>query len=220
LLSHRATFGSPGQMSELAVKVCRKLNWSARVGADEIEFKVGGADMSFEGGPVRGARCWCLRPARCICIGDAAAQTFAAEAAIGGDHQTLGRDLFERPVDQPGDVLGRLDDGVAVIDDADADLLIGPVLGEERQIAVVAAGAFESDHVSVELQQMRQSALVACDLPINPLLMGGAPAVVHPDLGVETGKLAVDGFELEFEIGIGAVGPGGPAMLPRLLARD
>ena len=69
---------------------------------------------------------------------DAPRQPLAAKAAIGGDHQPLGRDVFERLADQRGDMLCRLDGGDAVIDDADADLLIGLVLGEERQVPAVA----------------------------------------------------------------------------------
>ena len=45
-----------------------------------------------------------------------------------------------------------LDDGVAMIDDADADLLVGLVLPEERQVLAVIAGAFERDDVGIELQ--------------------------------------------------------------------
>jgi len=48
-------------------------------------------------------------------------------------------------------VLGRLDDGVAVIDDADDDILIRLVLHEHRQVFAIVAGAFESDDVGVEL---------------------------------------------------------------------
>ena len=87
-------------------------------------------------------------------IGDAARQALAAKAAIGGDDQPLGRDVFERLADQPGDMLGRLDDRIAVVDDADADLLVGLVLGEERQVLAVIAGAFEGDDVGVELQEI------------------------------------------------------------------
>src|SRR5205823_648098 len=78
-------------------------------------------------------------------IGDAAAEALASEAAIGGDDELLGWDVFERLADQAGDMLGRLDDGVAVVDDADADLLVGLVFAEERQVLAVARGAFEGD---------------------------------------------------------------------------
>ena len=85
-------------------------------------------------------------------IGDAAGEALAAKAAIGGDHQPLGRDIFERFSDQPGDVLGRLDGGDAMVDNADPDLLVGLVSGEERQVPAVARGAFEGDDVGIELQ--------------------------------------------------------------------
>ena len=119
-----------------------------------------------------------------------------------------------------GDVLGRLDDGVAVVDDADADLLVGLVFGEERQVLAVIAGAFEGDDVAIELQQIGQGALVARHLPIDPLLIGIAPAGVHPDLGIDAGELAVERLGLEFELGLGAVGPGRQAMMARLLDLD
>ena len=67
---------------------------------------------------------------------------------------------------------------------------------------------------------MRQGALVARHLPIDTLLVGIAPAGVHPDLGVDAGELAVEGFGLEFELGVGAVGPGRQAMMARLLDLD
>ena len=41
-------------------------------------------------------------------IGDAAAQPLAAEAAIGGNDQPLGRNVFEGLSDQLSDMLGRL----------------------------------------------------------------------------------------------------------------
>ncbi len=56
-------------------------------------------------------------------------------------------------------------------------------------IAVIA-GAFEGDDVGVELQQVRQGALVARHFPIDPLLVGVAPAGVHPNLGIDPSELA------------------------------
>src|SRR5215471_6616106 len=72
-------------------------------------------------------------------------------------------------------MFGRLDDGVAVVDDADADLYVSLVFGEERQVFAVIAGAFEGDDVGIELQQIRQCTRVARHLPIDPLLIGIAP---------------------------------------------
>jgi hypothetical protein len=48
-------------------------------------------------------------------------------------------------------MLGRFDDRVAMIDDADADLFVGLEFGEERQVLAVIAGAFESDDIGVQL---------------------------------------------------------------------
>src|ERR1700758_2085648 len=62
--------------------------------------------------------------------------------------------------------------------------------------------------VGIELQQVRQGALVARYFPVDPLLIGIAPASMHPDLGIDAGELVVERLGLEFELGIGAVGPG------------
>jgi len=94
-----------------------------------------------------------------------------------------------------------------VTDHTDADLLVGPVLAEEREVAPVRAGAFEGDHVAVELEQMRQRALVARHLPVHALLVRIAPAGVHPDLGVDARELAVERQRQELEIGVGTVRP-------------
>jgi len=85
-------------------------------------------------------------------VSDSTAQTLASKPTIGGDHQLLLRDVFERLSDQRGDMLGRLDGGDAVVDDADADLFVGLVFGEERQVTALARGAFEGDDVAIELQ--------------------------------------------------------------------
>jgi hypothetical protein len=87
----------------------------------------------------------------CRAEGQAIGRPFAAKAAIGGDDEPLRRDIFERLPDQPGDMLGRFDDRVAMIDDADADLFVGLEFGEERQVLAVIAGAFESDDIGVQL---------------------------------------------------------------------
>src|SRR5579872_4275534 len=50
------------------------------------------------------------------------------------------------------------------------------------------------------LQQMRQRPLIARHLPIDALLVGVAPAGMHPHLGVDPDKLAVERLGLEFEV--------------------
>src|SRR5271170_726364 len=73
--------------------------------------------------------------------------------------------------------------------------------------SAVARGAFEGDDVGLELQQMGQGALVARHFPIDALLIGIAPAGMHPDLGVDAGELPVERLGLKLELGIAAVGP-------------
>ena len=85
-------------------------------------------------------------------IGDTAGEALAAKAAIGGDHQLLLRDVFERLPDQRGDMLGRLDGGDTVVDDTDADLLVGLEFAKERQIFAVIARALKGDDVAIQLQ--------------------------------------------------------------------
>ena len=43
---------------------------------------------------------------------------------------------------------------------------------------------------------------------------------MHPDLGIDPGELAVEGLGLEFEVGLGAVGPRRQPVVPRLLDLD
>ena len=52
----------------------------------------------------------------------------------------------------PATMLGQLDGGDAMVDDADADLFVGLVLGEEKQVPAIARRAFESDDVGIELK--------------------------------------------------------------------
>ena len=71
-------------------------------------------------------------------IGDAAGETLTAKAAIGGDYQPLGRNVFERFSDQCRDMLGRLDGGDTMVDHTDTDLLVGLVFGKKRQVTAIA----------------------------------------------------------------------------------
>src|ERR1700686_2641270 len=65
---------------------------------------------------------------------DTPGQPLAAEAAIGRDDELLLRDIFQRLADQRRDVVGRFDHRVAMVDDADADLLVGPDVLEQMQV--------------------------------------------------------------------------------------
>jgi hypothetical protein len=51
------------------------------------------------------------------------------------------------------DVLGGLDHGVAMIDHADADLLVSLDVLEQMQILAVRAGALDRQDIAVELEQ-------------------------------------------------------------------
>src|ERR1700736_6249012 len=132
-------------------------------------------------------------------------QALAAKAAIGTDHELLLRDIFQRLADQRRDVLRRLDHGVAVVDHADADLLVGLDVFEQMQILPIRARAFDRQYIAVELQQMRQRALVTRHFPMDALLIGIAPAGMNPNLGVDADELTIELLGEKLEIGIAAV---------------
>src|SRR5260370_1300804 len=90
----------------------------------KVELRVGGADVGFGEAELAADDVGAFDEGHAFVIGDAAAEALAAKAAIGGDDEAFWRDVFERLADQAGDMLGRLDDGVAVVDDTDADLLV------------------------------------------------------------------------------------------------
>src|SRR5215470_13675364 len=155
-----------------------------------------------------------------LVVRDPPAQPLAPEAAVGGDDQALGRNVLEGLPDETGDVLGRLHHRVAVADHADAYLLVGAVLREERQVHPIGARALEGDDVGVELKQVREGALVARRLPVHALLVGIPPARVRPDLGVDPSQLPVERLGEELEVGVGAVGPRGAPVVRWLLDLD
>src|SRR5688500_16962959 len=102
--------------------------------AREPELGVAGPDAGLGQAQLAPDDVGALHERDALVVGDPPAQTLAAESAVGGDDQPLGRDVLERLADEPGDVFGRLDDRVAVADHPDADLLVGLVPGEERQV--------------------------------------------------------------------------------------
>src|SRR5688572_20855414 len=69
---------------------------------------------------------------------DAAAHALAAESAVTRQNQSFGRNVLECAPDQIGDLLGPLDLQVAVIDDADGDLLVGDLATDQLEIHAVA----------------------------------------------------------------------------------
>jgi hypothetical protein len=69
-------------------------------GAREIEFGVGGADRRFGQTQLAAHDVGAFDHRHAFVIGDAAGEAFAAKAAIGGDDEPLGRDVFERLADQ------------------------------------------------------------------------------------------------------------------------
>src|SRR5262249_10360879 len=111
-----------------------------------------------------------------LVIGDPSAQPLTAEAAVGGNHESLGRDVLQRFPDEAGQVLRRFYQGVAVADHADTDLLVGPVLRKEGQVHAACARALERDDVGVELEQVGEGTLIARRLPVHALLIGVSPA--------------------------------------------
>src|SRR5215831_20212411 len=64
-----------------------------------------------------------------------AAHSFAAHAAIGGDHQPFRRSIFQRLADQRGDLIGPLDLQCVMVDDADDDLLVLDGLADRLEVA-------------------------------------------------------------------------------------
>ena len=65
---------------------------------------------------------------------DPARQTLATKAAISADDQLLLGDVFQRLADQRRNVLRRLNYRVAMVDNADADLLVGSDVLEQMQV--------------------------------------------------------------------------------------
>ena len=151
---------------------------------------------------------------------DPAGQSLAAKAAIGADHQLLLGDVFQRLPYQRRNVLRRLNHRVAVVDNADADLLVGPDVLEQMQILSVRTRAFESQYITVELQQVRQSAFVTRHFPMDALLIRITPASMHPDLGIHVDELAIERLGEELEIGIRAIWLLGAHMMRRFLHLD
>ena len=64
-------------------------------------------------------------------------QTLAAKAAIGADDEPLLGDMFQRLADQRRNVFGGFNHRVAMINHADANLLVGLDVLEQMQILPV-----------------------------------------------------------------------------------
>jgi hypothetical protein len=78
-------------------------------------------------------------------------------------------------------------------------------------------GAFNRQYITVELQQLRQSAFVTRHFPMYTLLIRITPAGMHPDLGIHANELAIECLGEELEIGIRAVWLLGAHMVRRFL---
>src|SRR5262245_17548251 len=73
------------------------------------------------------------------------------------------------------------------------------------QILPVRAGAFNRQDITVELQQVRQSAFVARYFPMYALLIWITPAGMHPDLGIDPDELSIERLGEELQIRVRAV---------------
>src|SRR5262245_49479020 len=82
--------------------------------AGEIETGIRGANAGLREAQLPADDVGALDEGDTLVVRDPAAQPLAPEAAIGRDDQPLGRNVLERLANQPGHVLGRLHDGVAV----------------------------------------------------------------------------------------------------------
>jgi hypothetical protein len=102
-------------------------------------------------------------------------------------------------------MLRRLNHRVAMVDNADADLLVGPDVLKQMQVLPVRARAFEGQYIAVEPQQVRQSAFVTRHFPMDALLIWITPAGMHPDLGIHVDELPIERLGEELEIGVSAV---------------
>ena len=91
---------------------------------------------------------------------EAGAHALAAESAVTRQNQSFGGNVLQRAPDEVGHLLGALHLQVAVIDDADGDLLVGDLAADQLEIHAVARAAFERDDVDIELVQMRQRVFV------------------------------------------------------------
>ena len=119
-----------------------------------------------------------------------------------------------------GHHLRRLDGRRRVAHDADGDLLVGPVLAEEREVAPARRRALEREHVGVGGEEIGERALVRGALPVERLLVRVPPARVEPDLGLDAPDLAVEGVGEELEVGVGRAPVDGGAVVARLLHLD
>src|SRR4029079_15065634 len=108
----------------------------------EIEFWIGCPHMCLGQTKLAAHNIGAFHHRDALIVCDSPAESFAAKAAIGGDHQPLGRNEFQCTTDQPGNIFRRLHDRIAVIDHADADLPVGLVFAKQSEIASVAAGTF------------------------------------------------------------------------------
>src|SRR5205814_1725352 len=113
--------------------------------------------------------------------GDSPRHAFPAESAVARDDEALHRNELERLADGGGHLIRRLDLEVAMVDDANCDLLAGDRLPDRFKIKAGVGRRLERHDVDIELVQQRERARVRLICWIEPLLRGVAPARVAPD---------------------------------------
>ena len=111
----------------------------------------------------------------------APAHALASHAAIGGEHQTLGRDVLERLANKLRHLLRCFNLKRVVIHDADTYLLILDATADDFQIHSARAAGFERDHVSIHLVQCLDGRRVARLGVEQALCSRIAPAGMTPD---------------------------------------
>src|SRR5581483_6607422 len=77
--------------------------------ACEVQLRICGAHMRFGQAELAPHDVGAFHHRHALIMSDAPAQAFAAEATVGGDHQLLGRNEFQRAADQAGHVFGWFD---------------------------------------------------------------------------------------------------------------
>src|SRR5262245_37361154 len=130
--------------------------WRWALASREPQLRVGSAEAGFRQTELAADDVGALHERNAFVEGDAPRQALAAEAAIGADHELLLGNVLQRLAYQRRDVLRRLHHRVAVVDDPDADLLVGLDVLEEMQVLPIRAGAFDRQDIAIELQEVRQ----------------------------------------------------------------
>ncbi len=124
------------------------------------------------------------------------------EAAIGREHELVGRDVLERPPDPVGDDLGEVGLQRPVADDTDGDLLLERLLvrRKERELPQVVLGRLDRPDVALQSLQVDLDRVGVGLVAEHLLHVRISPAGVDPDLDVvETLDLAVEAVDEEVD---------------------